>query len=93
VAAPLIVQGRFVGALVALYEHGHRMRPEDARVVLQTAALVSAQVELSAVAGQEERLAKAELRALRARISPHLIYSWRRSRATSTRSRSRRASC
>jgi len=75
VAAPLIVQDRYVGALVALYEHGHRMRPEDARVVQETAALVSAQVELSAVAGQEERLAKAELRALRARISPHFIYN------------------
>lgn len=74
VAAPLIVQDRYVGALVALYEHGHR-RPEDARVVRETAALVSAQVELSAVAGQEERLAKAELRALRARISPHFIYN------------------
>jgi two-component system LytT family sensor kinase len=36
---------------------------------------VSAQVELSLVAAQEERLAQAELRALRAQISPHFIYN------------------
>jgi two-component system LytT family sensor kinase len=36
---------------------------------------VSAQVELSVVAEQEERLAQAELRALRAQISPHFIYN------------------
>ena len=35
----------------------------------------SAQVELSVVAEQEERLAQAELRALRAQISPHFIYN------------------
>ena len=36
---------------------------------------MSAQVELSALAEQEERLAQAELRALRAQISPHFIYN------------------
>jgi two-component system LytT family sensor kinase len=36
---------------------------------------VSAQVELSALAEHEERLAEAELRALRAQISPHFIYN------------------
>ena len=39
------------------------------------ASLVAAQVELSVVAEQEERLAQAELRALRAQISPHFIYN------------------
>ena len=38
-------------------------------------SLVSAQLELSVVAEQEERLARAELRALRAQISPHFIYN------------------
>src|SRR5439155_940566 len=38
-------------------------------------ALVAAQVELAAVAEQSERLAEAELRALRAQISPHFIYN------------------
>ena len=41
----------------------------------EVASLVSAQVELSALAEHEERLAEAELRALRAQISPHFIYN------------------
>ena len=44
-------------------------------MVSEVASLVSAQVELSALAAQEERLAQAELRALRAQISPHFIYN------------------
>jgi two-component system LytT family sensor kinase len=75
VAAPLVVQQRHAGALIAIYEHGHRLGPEDGRVVEETAALVSALVELSVLATQEERVAQAELRALRARISPHFIYN------------------
>ena len=42
---------------------------------MEAASLVSAQLELSLVADQEERLARAELRALRAEISPHFIYN------------------
>jgi two-component system, LytTR family, sensor kinase len=75
VVAPLIIQDRHVGSLIALYDGGHRLRPDDARVVGETAALVSAQIELSVVANQEERMTKAELLALRARISPHFIYN------------------
>src|SRR5204862_3797404 len=44
-------------------------------VVQEAASLVSAQVELSVMAEQEERIAQAELRALRAQISPHFIYN------------------
>jgi two-component system LytT family sensor kinase len=44
-------------------------------VVQEAASLVAAQVELSVLADQEERLAQAELRALRAQISPHFIYN------------------
>jgi two-component system LytT family sensor kinase len=43
--------------------------------VSETAALVSAQIELSTVEEQGERLARAELRALRAQISPHFVYN------------------
>jgi two-component system LytT family sensor kinase len=75
VLAPLVVQGHRVGTLIALYQGGERLRPEDTRVVAEAAALVSAQVELSAVSAQEERLARAELRALRAQISPHFVYN------------------
>ncbi len=75
VVAPLVIKDASVGALIALYGRDYRLRPDDARVVGEVAALVSAQVELSVVADQEERLTRAELHALRARISPHFIYN------------------
>lgn len=75
VVAPLTTQDEIVGSLIAFYRRPGRVRPEDARVVSEAAALVSAQVELSAVAEQGERLARAELRALRAQISPHFVYN------------------
>jgi two-component system LytT family sensor kinase len=75
VVAPLIVGGERIGRLAAFYGPERRLRPEDTRVVSEVASLVSAQVELSALAAQEERLAQAELRALRAQISPHFIYN------------------
>jgi two-component system, LytTR family, sensor kinase len=75
VVAPLIVRGRRVGSLAALYARGRRIRPEDTRVVGDAAQLVAAQLELAAVEEQEERLARAELRALRAQISPHFVYN------------------
>jgi two-component system, LytTR family, sensor kinase len=75
VVAPLIVRGRRIGSLAAFYARGKRIRPEDTRVVADAAALVTAQVELAAIEEQEERLAQAELRALRAQISPHFVYN------------------
>jgi len=75
VVAPLVVQGEQVGTLIAVFDPGDRVSPEDTRVVGEAAALVAAQVELAAVAEQSERLAEAELRALRAQISPHFIYN------------------
>src|SRR5205823_13907366 len=69
VVAPLVVQGEQVGTLIAVFDPGDRVSPEDTRVVGEAAALVAAQVELAAVAEQSERLAEAELRALRAQIS------------------------
>ena len=75
IVAPLVVQDRRVGALVALYDRPGRLRLEETRVVGEAAALVSAMVELSEMQAQGERLARAELRALRAQISPHFIYN------------------
>jgi len=75
VVAPLVVQRERVGSLVCFYAGPGRLRPEDTRVVGEAASLVSAQLELSAVEAQEERLAQAELTALRAQISPHFIYN------------------
>jgi two-component system, LytTR family, sensor kinase len=75
VLAPLMVQGKRVGTLIAFYRSVGRPRHYELRVVQKAAILVSAQVELSVVSEQEERLAQAELRALRAQISPHFIYN------------------
>jgi two-component system LytT family sensor kinase len=75
VLAPLLVQGKRVGTLIAFYRRAGRPPSSELRVVMEAASLVSAQLELSVVADQEERLARAELRALRAEISPHFIYN------------------
>jgi two-component system LytT family sensor kinase len=75
VLAPLIVQGKRAGTLIAFYRTVGRPSHDELQVVREAASLVSAQVELSLVAAQEERLASAELRALRAQISPHFIYN------------------
>jgi two-component system LytT family sensor kinase len=75
VLAPLVAQERRVGTLIAFYRSTGRPSHHELRVVQEAASLVSAQVELSLVAEQEERLAQAELRALRAQISPHFIYN------------------
>jgi two-component system LytT family sensor kinase len=75
VLAPLTVQGRRAGTLIAFYRNVGRPRGGELRVVQEAASLVSAQLELSVVREQEERLAQAELRALRAQISPHFIYN------------------
>jgi two-component system LytT family sensor kinase len=75
VLAPLVVQGKRAGTLIAFYRTIGRASHAELRVVGEAASLVSAQVELSVVAEQERRLAQAELRALRAQISPHFIYN------------------
>jgi two-component system LytT family sensor kinase len=75
VLAPLMVQGRRAGTLIAFYRTVGRPRHHELRVVQEAASLVAAQVELSVLSEQEERLAQAELRALRAQISPHFIYN------------------
>jgi two-component system, LytTR family, sensor kinase len=75
VLAPLLVQGKRAGTLIAFYRATGRPSQSELRVVQEAASLVSAQVELSVVAEQERRLSQAELRALRAQISPHFIYN------------------
>jgi two-component system LytT family sensor kinase len=75
VVAPLIVRGEAIGSLAAFYASERRIRPEETRMVEEAASLVSAQIELASISEQEERLARAELGALRAQISPHFIYN------------------
>ncbi|HEY3773025.1 MAG TPA: histidine kinase [Solirubrobacteraceae bacterium] len=73
--APLVVGGRRAGTLIAFYRAVGRPSEDELRVVAEAASLVCAQVELSVLAEQERRLAQAELRALRAEISPHFLYN------------------
>jgi len=73
--APLVLGGRRVGTLIAFYRSTGRPSEDELRVVAEAASLVCAQVELSVLAEQERRLAHAELRALRAQISPHFLYN------------------
>jgi two-component system LytT family sensor kinase len=73
--APLLVAERRVGTLIAFYRSTGRPSEDELRVVAEAASLVCAQVELSVLAEQERRLAQAELRALRAQISPHFLYN------------------
>jgi two-component system LytT family sensor kinase len=75
VLAPLVIQGRRAGTLIAFYRTEGRPGHHELRVVQEAASLVSAQVALSVLSEQEERLAQAELRALRAQISPHFVYN------------------
>jgi len=75
VLAPLMAQGKRVGTLIAFYRTVGRPSHHELRVVQEAASLVSAEVELSLVTAQEQRVAQAELRALRAQISPHFIYN------------------
>jgi two-component system LytT family sensor kinase len=75
VLAPLIVGGDSIGTLVALFPRGRRLTPDDTRTVSEAASLVSAQLELAELEAQSERLARAELWALRAQISPHFVYN------------------
>src|SRR2546421_190993 len=75
VLAPLVVQGRRAGTLIAFYRSVGRPTQHELRVVQEAASLVAAQVELSVVAEQEERLAQAELRGLGAQVSPHLVHN------------------
>jgi len=75
VAAPLHAGDRHVGTLVALHRADRRLSPEDTQVVQDAAMLVGAQLALAELDAQGARLAEAELRALRAQISPHFIYN------------------
>ncbi|MCW2597196.1 MAG: putative two-component system sensor kinase [Jatrophihabitans sp.] len=72
VASPVIDGDTVVGALVA---YGRGSSAILVRAVEEVARWVSGQVELASADAQRGRLVEAELRALRAQISPHFIYN------------------
>jgi two-component system LytT family sensor kinase len=72
VVAPLLVEDRVVGSLTS---YGDTAFPARARAVGEVAHWVSTQLELGELDTSRARLAEAELRALRAQISPHFVYN------------------
>ena len=72
VAAPIMSGTRAVGALVAF---SRPVRPGLVRATAEVADWVAAQLELAELDASRAALAEAEVRALRAQISPHFIYN------------------
>ncbi|MGN6608355.1 MAG: histidine kinase [Jatrophihabitans sp.] len=72
VAAPLTDGDTVVGALVA---YGREASATRVRAVDEVAGWVSGQIEIASAEAQRTRLIEAELRALRAQISPHFVYN------------------
>ncbi|MEV4480233.1 histidine kinase [Micromonospora coxensis] len=73
VLAPLSADGRVVGALVAVADAPPA--PGLVQATLETAHWAGDQLALAELDSSRERLARAEVRALRAQISPHFIYN------------------
>jgi two-component system LytT family sensor kinase len=70
--APLTIDGRVVGALAA---YGPAACPTRIRALGEVARWVSGQLELAELDSARARLIEAEMRALRAQISPHFVYN------------------
>lgn len=73
VVAVLGVEDRVLGAVVAY--SGARPTAQLVRATEEVARWVASQVELAELDAQRSRTAEAELRALRAQISPHFVYN------------------
>ena len=72
VGAPIIVDGRVIGVVVAF---AAPVRAALVRAAAEVADWCAAQVELGGLEASRTALAEAELRSLRAQISPHFIYN------------------
>lgn len=72
VGAPIVVDGRVIGVVVAF---SAPVRAALVRAAEEVASWCAAQVELGGLDASRAQLAEAELRSLRAQISPHFIYN------------------
>lgn len=72
IVSPLSVEDRVVGTLIVLHDEPSAGL---ARTVTEVARWVSSQLELAELSASRTALMEAELRALRAQISPHFIYN------------------
>jgi two-component system LytT family sensor kinase len=73
VVVPLETEGRIVGTLGALTEG--TAGPVMLRATGEVARYISSQLELAELDESRARLSRAEVRALRAQISPHFVYN------------------
>ncbi len=73
VVVPLIASGERAGALVVLT--GSAVGPFLIRAADETSRFITTQLELADLDSSRADLARAEVRALRAQISPHFIYN------------------
>jgi two-component system LytT family sensor kinase len=72
IAAPIVTDGLVAGMVIVF---ATSRRPPLIRATGEVAAWVSAQLSLGELDASRAALAEAELRALRAQISPHFIYN------------------
>ncbi|WP_207233857.1 histidine kinase [Janibacter limosus] len=72
VIAPVVVDDRVIGAIAG---YGPAVSAGLARAAEEVASWVATQVELADLGYERTRAMEAELRALRAQISPHFIYN------------------
>jgi LytS/YehU family sensor histidine kinase len=75
IVAPLRTHRRTLGCLKVYYFDGATLTPGKIRIISALARLMSIQMELAELDRKTEQLAKAELAALQAQISPHFIYN------------------
>jgi two-component system LytT family sensor kinase len=73
IVAPLIVNERSVAALVTY--HTQSPRPASLRIASDLADLLATQLRLQEAETQRMALARSELKALQAQISPHFVYN------------------
>jgi len=73
VVVPLETEGKIVGTLAALTDA--TAGPVLMRATAEVARYVSSQLELAELDESRTRLGRAEVRALRAQISPHFVYN------------------
>jgi two-component system LytT family sensor kinase len=72
IISPLVVEDRIVGTLQVFADHtsGGLVRAAD-----EVATWISGQLDIAELGASRARLMEAELRALRAQISPHFVYN------------------
>jgi two-component system LytT family sensor kinase len=75
VVVPLVVDGGVVGTLCTLTTRSSTLRLGLAKATTEVARYLSTQLELAELDVSRSRLAEAEVKALRAQISPHFIYN------------------